>query len=191
MFYIKLLLILFLWFFSLYKLLILFLMIPLFNLVYHYSVINNYWLDSDNLYIKIVGNIILYINFCNFYLSKIYKNNKKNIIFNFFDYSIIYLENINNKLLSLFSSIYIMISLFLPVINQSYNPKIIPVNIDNFQLIINLLDKLKEEKLSIELHNNIDNVYYIMTKDLRIHILNKPINKKKNNLINLIKLNNT
>ncbi len=166
-------------------------MIPLFNLVYHYSVINNYWLDSDNLYIKIVGNIILYINFCNFYLSKIYKNNKKNIIFNFFDYSIIYLENINNKLLSLFSSIYIMISLFLPVINQSYNPKIIPVNIDNFQLIINLLDKLKEEKLSIELHNNIDNVYYIMTKDLRIHILNKPINKKKNNLINLIKLNNT
>ena len=77
MFYIKLLLILCLWFFSLYKLLILFLMFPLFHLVYHYSVINYYWLDGDNLYIKIVGNIILYINFCNFYLSKIYKNNKK------------------------------------------------------------------------------------------------------------------
>lgn len=192
MIFIKLFLILFFWFFSLYKLLISFLMIPLLKLVYNYSIINNYWSDSDNLYFKIIGNIILYINLCNTYFTKIYKNNRKNAIIMNIDYGINYLENINNKISAFFYSIYVMISLFLPVNNQSFNPKIIPMKIDNFQLMINLLEKLKEEKLENELKDDINNIYNLMTKDLRVHILNKPVNKnKKNNLLDLIKSTNT
>ena len=167
-------------------------MIPLLKLVYNYSIINNYWSDSDNLYFKIIGNIILYINLCNTYFTKIYKNNRKNAIIMNIDYGINYLENINNKISAFFYSIYVMISLFLPVNNQSFNPKIIPMKIDNFQLMINLLEKLKEEKLENELKDDINNIYNLMTKDLRVHILNKPVNKnKKNNLLDLIKSTNT
>lgn len=176
MFFIKLLLFGIFWLFSYYKLFILLLFSPLINYTFNNCVSNNYWIDNDNLYFNILGSLIWYINFIYIKLLDVYNNNKNNIIISNIDKCIVKLNNFNNLL-------FFMISLF-RLSKKSYNPKIIPVNIDNFELTINLLDKIIKSKIDYELKEESKKIYKILTKDLKNHFL---YTKKDNNLFKLIK----
>ena len=126
MFFIKLSLFGLFLLFGLYKLFILLLISPLISYTFNNCINNNYWVNDDNLYFTILGSIIWYINFIYIKLSNLYNNNKQNIVIRYVDNTYITLNNLNNL-------IFFIISLFKKS-KQSYNPKIIPININNFEL---------------------------------------------------------
>ena len=162
--------------FGFYKFFILLLISPLVNYTFNNCITNNYWINDDNLYFNILGNFIWYINFIYIKLINIYNKNKNNKIIGYIDNTINKLDNFNNL-------IFFMLSLY----NQPkevYNPKIIPININNFELTIKLLDKLNNSNLDLELKNECEKIYKILTNDLKNHFKKK---KKDNTLFKLIK----